>query len=275
MNLRELSATFSRGPRGKAIEKGLSGAGRVMSVYNAAGSSAAMMLAMLPEGMRTVAVADSLDDAGYLYHDLTRLCGEDAVVMFPSGYKRDIKYGQPDPPSQILRTEALTRWESANPPRFMVTYPEAMAEKVATRQALSRHTLELRKDRAADLAETVRWLRDNGFTQTDYVYEPGQFAVRGSILDIFGYSHELPYRLDFFGDDIDSIRTFNVETQLSEQKLDAISITSNVAAAGAGESILEFVDPDTLLAVRDAGYTVDRVRAVTAETFSESAMIAD
>ena len=275
MNLRELSATFSRGPRGKAIEKGLSGAGRVMSVYNAAGSSAAMMLAMLPEGTRTVAVADSLDDAGYLYHDLTRLCGEDAVVMFPSGYKRDIKYGQADPPSQILRTEALTRWESANPPRFMVTYPEAMAEKVATRQALSRHTLELRKDRAADLAETVRWLRDNGFTQTDYVYEPGQFAVRGSILDIFGYSHELPYRLDFFGDDIDSIRTFNVETQLSEQKLDAISITSNVAAAGAGESILEFVGPDTLLAVRDAGYTVDRVRAVTAETFSESAMIAD
>ena len=80
-------------------------------------------------------MADSLDDAGYLYHDLTRLCGEDAVVMFPSGYKRDIKYGQADPPSQILRTEALTRWESANPPRFMVTYPEAMAEKVAPRRA--------------------------------------------------------------------------------------------------------------------------------------------
>lgn len=89
----------------------------------------------------------------------------------------------------------------------------------------------------------MKWLRDNGFAEVDYVYEPGQFAVRGSILDIFGYSHELPYRIDFFGDDIDSMRTFNTETQLSEQRLESISVTSNVASQSRGTSLLHFIDP--------------------------------
>ncbi|MCC8071585.1 MAG: transcription-repair coupling factor [Bacteroidales bacterium] len=223
-----------------------------------------------------VVVGDSLDDAGYLYHDLSRLVGEERVMMFPSAYKRDIKYGQLDPPSQILRTEALNHWHSStDAPRFVVTYPEALAEKVATRQEIDTHTLRLNKGEETDLTETIHWLRANGFKEEDYVYEPGHFAVRGSILDIFGYSNELPYRVDFFGDEIDSIRTFNIETQLSEQRLDRIAITACVdeEAASNGQSLLDFISPDTLIAVRDAQYTIDRVKAVAAETFSESALI--
>ncbi len=276
MTLKEIVRNLKDGPRGKALAAALESDAKTISVYNLAGSSAAVMLTLLPRAVNepVLVVGDSQDDAGYLYHDLTRLLGEEAVAMLPSGYKRAIKYGQPDPPSQILRTEALARWSTDSALRFVVTYPEAMAERVADRSAITAHTLSLRKDRPTDMTETVRWLRDNGFSEVDYVYEPGQFAVRGSILDIFGYSYELPYRTDFFGDEIDSMRTFNIETQLSEEKLEELSITSNVASQSRGTSILDFITPTTLMAVRDAAYTLQRVREVASETFSESALIA-
>ena len=276
MTLQELSDRFLSSPRGQALRKALAGRTRIISVYNLAGSAPAMMLGALPaRKVPTVVVADSLDDAGYLYHDLTRILGEERVAMFPSGYKRDIKYGQPDAPSQILRTEALNRWHSPKAPQYVVTYPEAMAEKVASRETIDDHTISLATGSEHDLTEIIRWLRENGFTEVDYVYEPGQFASRGSILDIFGYSNELPLRIDFFGDEIDSIRLFNIETQLSEQKLDHISITSGIAAeTSQGESLLDYVDPSTLFVMRDAGYTVSRIQAIAAEEFSQSAMIA-
>ncbi len=276
MTLKDIADSFMRGSRGAALTRALSHGGRCVSVYNLVGSSVAVMLGAIPSGGRPVLViGDSLDDAGYLYHDLSRMLGEDDVMLLPSAYKRDIKYGQVDPPSQILRTETLSRWYSDCPPRFVVTYPEALAEKVASRDTIATHTLRLHKDSPTDLTETIRWLRDNGFQEVDYVYEPGQFASRGSILDIFGYSHELPYRVDFFGDEIDSMRTFNIETQLSESRVDEISVTSNVASQSRGASLLDFVSPDTVIAVRDADYTLSRIRAVAAETFSESAMIAE
>lgn len=201
-----------------------------ISFYGLAGSSAAMLLGSMPRGKAPMlVVGDSADDAGYLYHDMSRLLGDDEVMILPSGYKRAIKYGQVDPPSQILRTETLNRLYSDNPPRIVVSYPEALAERVASRTTIDTHTLTLRTGSSIDLTETRKWLRTNGFEEQDYVYEPGHFAVRGSILDIFGYSLELPLRIDLFGDDIDSIRTFNVETQLSEQRIDEVAITSNVA----------------------------------------------
>ena len=275
MTIQQLSEEFLSATRREALRKALGGKASVVSVYNLAGSSPAMMLGAMPaRKVPTVVVGDSLDDAGYLYHDLSRLVGEDKVLMFPSGYKRDIKYGQVDPPSQILRTEALNMWHSDRAPRYVVTYPEALAEKVARREVIDKHTLHLRKDTEIDLTETIKWLRENGFLEVDYVYEPGQFAARGSILDIFGYSHELPFRIDFFGDEIDSIRTFNIETQLSERKLDEVAITSGVASQSSGESLLEYVDPSTLFVVRDAAFTVGRIKAIASEKMSESAMMA-
>lgn len=275
MNIQELSEIFMTKRRRGALKKALDGGSRIISLYNLAGSSAAMLLSQTnSEGVPALVVGDSLDDAGYLYHDLSRILGEDAVLMFPSGYKRDIRYGQPDPPNQILRTEALNRWYGDRSPRFVVTYPDALAEKVAPKEVMERHTLHLKKGEETDLTETAKWLRDNGFTEQDYVYEPGHFAIRGSILDIFGYSNELPFRIDFFGDEIDSIRTFNIETQLSETRLDEIDITSGVASQAAGYSLLDYIPAETLIAVRDAGYTVDRIRAIADDDFSQSAIIA-
>lgn len=275
MTAKEIVQVFKSGPRGKALAAAMRSKARRVSVYNLAGSSAAVMLSMLKRGEQpTVVIGDSLDDAGYIYHDLCRLVGEEAVAILPSGYKRSIKYGQVDPPSQILRTEVLTRWISGDSLQYVVTYPEALAERVAGREAIDRHTLNLSVSEPADMTETVKWLRENGFSEVDYVYEPGQFAVRGSILDIFGYSYELPFRIDFFGDDIDSMRTFNIETQLSEKRLTHLSVTSNVAAQARGTSLLDYLPEGAVVAVRDADYTLNRISEVTLQSFSESAALA-
>ncbi len=277
MEIKKLCENFISPIRREVIKKSLDGRknGHI-SFYGLAGSSAAMLFASMPKrDVPMLIVGDSLDDAGYLYHDISRVLGEDAVLMFPSGYKRDIKYGQVDPPSQILRTEALNHWHTDERLRYVVTYPEALAERVASRETIDLHTLHIKINETIDLTETIKWLRENGFEEVDYVYDPGHFAVRGSILDIFGYSHELPFRIDFFGDEIDSIRTFNIETQLSEQRLNEIAVTSNVAQQSHGESLLDFISPSTLIAVRDASFTTDRIRAIATESFSDNALIAN
>lgn len=276
MDLEQLCAKMLTASRKKAVLSALEdSAVRRVTMYGLAGSSAPMLMASLPPLSGPVlVVGDSLDDAGYLYHDLSRALGESAVLMFPSGYKRSIKYGQPEPPSQIMRTEVLNRWGVDAALRYVVTYPEALAEKVASRDTIDEHTLRLATGSSADITEIKKWLRENGFEEVDYVYDPGHFAVRGSILDIFGYSYEEPFRIDFFGDDIESIRSFNIETQLSERKFDDISVTSNVTSSSEG-SLLDYISHDTLIWMRDPAYTVDRIKSIAGESFSSSALIAD
>lgn len=271
-----ISEIFITPQRRRALDKMLVGKSLCCSAYSLAGSAPALLFAsMTPRKSPTLIIGDSLDDAGYLYHDLSRILGEDAVLMFPSGYKRDIKYGQIDAPSQILRTEVLNHWHTDSRLRYVVTYPDAIAERVASKETIARHTLSLKQGAIVDVEDSLKWLRENGFVEVDYVYEPGHFALRGSILDIFGYSNELPYRIDFFGDEIDSMRTFNIESQLSEQRYDEVSITSNVAQQSHGDSLLNFIGEDTLIAVRDAQYTLSRIREIAGETFSESSLIAN
>ena len=239
------------------------------------GSAPAVVFSRLPRLKQPyLAVANDMDEAGYLYNDLCQILGDEATLIFPSGYKRDIKYGQADPPSQILRSEVLSRWGDSKL-QIVVTYPEALAEKVAPRKAIEDSTLTFRKGGTADLTETAKRLRDFGFTTVDYVYEPGQFAVRGSILDIFSFANEQPYRIDFFGDDIESIRTFNIETQLSEQSVDEITVVNNLNAGTAeGTSLLRFAGKDTVLLLHDREWLCQRVHAVAEETLSESAVVA-
>ena len=248
---------------------------RRVTFYGLAGSSAPMLMASVANDSNpALIIGDSLDDAGYIYHDLSRVLGENAVLMLPSGYRRAIKYGQVDPPSQIMRTEALNRWMNDANLKYVVTYPEALAEKVASRDSIDLHTLRLTAGKNVDLVETQKWLRENGFKEVDYVYEPGHFAVRGSILDIFGYSNDHPFRIDFFGDEIDSIRQFNIETQLSEKKIETVAITADVTSDGVA-SFLDYVPDDMPVWVRDAAYTTERVKAVTADTISENAVMAE
>ncbi len=276
--LARLASRFMTGARRRAVDKVLADSSCAdIRFYGLAGSAAAVALyETLPAdyGAPMVVVADSLDDAGYLHHDLVRLAGEGAVAILPSGYRRDIRFGLPDPPQQILRVDALSRLASDPALRFVVTYPEALAEGVAERKALEDATVTFRVGSRMDLTATMRKLRELGFKETDYVYEPGQFARRGSILDIFGYSNELPYRIDLFGDEIDSLRTFDIETQLSADRLTEMSVTANVADEPSNLSLLDFVPDRTVVALRDATYTIERIRKLSEESLSTSAELA-
>ncbi len=278
--LKDIESRVLSKARIEAIEGLLQAGSKHPCLCGLAGSSAALALSVLPrtkaaKGSPVLVVAADLDDAGYLYHDLARIVGEEALSMLPSGYKRDIKYGQPDPPSVILRTETLKRIGSDPKLRFVISYPEALAEQVASREAISSNTVSLAVGGEADLTQLQERLLACGFKQVDYVYEPGQFAVRGSILDVFGYAAELPHRIDFFGDEIDSIRTFNIETQRSDMKLERVDIVADVdASSNAGQSFLHYIDPHTVIAVREPDCIVERIREIADSKMSSTALTA-
>lgn len=278
MTLEELSAKIPSPARRKALAALLADRkAPCFSVTGLAGSSAAMLLAAIPTkaGLPLLVVGDDPDNAGYLYHDLSRIVGEQSVAFFPSAFKRDIRYGRIDPPSEILRSEALARWTTDPALRFVVTSPEALAERVPAAEKVEDATITFTAGEETDLTEATHRLLDMGFNRVDYVYEPGQFAVRGSILDIFGYSFELPYRIDFFGDEIESIRTFDTETQLSREQLKTVAVSANVASDTCGTSLLGFIPAKTLIALRSPDFVVSRVEAIAASTFSESSLLAD
>lgn len=241
------------------------------------GSAAAVLLGRLAAtGRRMIVVADDADSAGYLYHDISRVCGDREIAFFPSGYKRHIKYGRVDAPQQILRAETLDGWLSGDV-TAVVTYPAAMAERVPMKEELKKNTLQLSTRRNVGIGEVEEKLIALGFRRVDYVYEPGQYARRGSILDVFSYSNELPYRLDFFDDEIDSIRTFNVETQLSEERLQQITVAPQKASEGDsvhGVSMLEFAGADTLIFAASEQILLTMVKETASEPYSESAAIA-
>lgn len=249
-----------------------------ITVNGLKGSAVAMLFASLPiRKTPYIIVADDMDAAGYIYHDLCQIAGENKVAVFPSAYRRDIKYGQIDPPSQILRTETLDSWFKKAHPVWVVTAPEALAEKVPAKENLDDSTLTIKTGGTVNMDDVKRKLRELGFKDTDYVYEPGQFAVRGSILDVYSYSGELPYRIDFFDDEIDSIRIFNVETQLSEKKVDTVSIVPAelVKENFNGITLLEFAGKDTIILSQSFSWLKDRIKAICGETLSESVGIAD
>ncbi len=280
MTLTEVEKLFMTEARRRALASLVSGKSTHPTLCSVAGSAAPMAIAgiALKTGRPMLVVGADPDDAGYLYHDLARLAGEESVVFFPSGYKRDIKYGQVDAPSVILRTEALRRLGSADPTlKYVVTCPEALAEQVASREQIDRDTVRVETGGRYDMTELQQRLIGLGFKEVDYVYEPGHFAVRGSILDVFGYGAELPYRVDFFGDEVDSIRVFNIETQLSENRLQSIDIVGDIDAHTGGKgglSLLDYIDPATLIAAREPDRTCARIAEIAAGHMSENAMTA-
>ena len=214
-------------------------------------------------GRTTVFVLNDLEEAGYFYHDLTQINGEGEVLFFPSSYRRAIKYGQKDAANEILRTEVLSRLQKGAPVT-VVTYPDALAEKVVSQRELSNRTLKVKVGEHTEVDTIMEILSDFGFERVDYVYEPGQFALRGSIVDVFSYSSEYPYRIDFFGDEVDSIRVFEVETQLSRERRESVSIVPELSVSGSGEfvSFLEFIPKDSVLAFKDFLWVKDRVDSV-------------
>ena len=239
-------------------------------------SSAPMLFASIMSKAKlstTLFILQDADEAGYFYHDLVQLLDDKKVLFFPSSYRRAVKYAQRDAANEILRTEVLAKLSTANCNLFVVTYPEAIAELVISKKVLDDRTLTLRQGETLDADATIKTLRELGFCEVDYVYEPGQFALRGSILDVYSYSSELPYRIDLFGDDIDSIRTFEVDTQLSKDKCEQIEIVPELGVVEDNKiSFFSFLADNTLMVVKDFLYVRDAIDRIYQEGFSQQAM---
>ena len=209
------------------------------------------------------------EEAGYFYHDLTQMMGDEEVMFFPSSYRRAIKYNQKDSANEILRTNVLAHHGRG----IIVTYPEALAEKVVSHQDLSDNTITLKTGESYDVTDLEAFLFDLGFNRTDYVYEPGQFAIRGSIVDIFSFSNDEPYRIDFFGDEVDSIRIFDIQSQLSERKINEITIVPELHNTEVKFiPFVSFLPDDTIVASGDFNFIADRIDLSHQEGFSRQAM---
>lgn len=217
-------------------------------------------------------VLDDADEAGYFYHDLTQMLGQESVFFFPSSYRRAVKYGQRDAANEILRTEVLARLSAGNP-IFIVSYPDALAELVVSKQHLDEKILKLSVGQQIPQVDVVHQLRDFKLQEVDYVYEPGQFAVRGSIIDVYSYSCEFPFRIDFFGDEIDTIRTFNIEDQLSKDKRESIEVVPELATGQTvKQCFLQFLEPSALVVMKDYTYLHDCIEKIYNDGFSTQSL---
>ena len=276
MNIQELEQQYARLPQLKALASELGkSSGKTIFLEGLLASSAPMLFASLSAKCprRMLFVLQDAEEAGYFYHDLTQLMGTSDVLFFPSSYRRAVKYAQRDPASEILRMEVLSRiMRKALSTLYVVSYPEALAELVVSKKNLDARTLVLEKDQTIAVTDIEKTLHEFGFHEVDYVYEPGQFALRGSILDVYSFSCEYPYRVDFFGDDIDSIRTFEVEDQLSREQCDHIEIVPELTLTAEDKvPFLSFVPNDTLLVTKDFLYVRDAIDRTYQEGFSAQA----
>ena len=275
MNIQDLERLYAKLPQVSALAKEVEKSSvRAIFLEGLLGSSAPMLFASMVSKCksRLLFVLQDAEEAGYFYHDLTQLLGSRDVLFFPSSYRRAIKYAQRDAASEILRTEVMARLAQQDALLYVVTYPEALAELVVSKKSLDSRTLVLEKDQTIDVTDVAKTLRDFGFREVDYVYEPGQFALRGSILDVYSFRCEYPYRIDFFGDDIDSIRTFEVEDQLSKDHRDRIEIVPELSVMTEDKvPFLSFVPKDVMLVTKDYLYVRDAVDRAYQEGFSAQA----
>ena len=218
-------------------------------------------------------ILQDADEAAYFYNDLKQMMGTETVFYFPSSYRRQVKYGQKDAANEILRTEVLTRLQNPSSPLYIVSEPSAIAELVVSKKVLDERSISLKVGQTIDVTQLRHEMRDFGFTEVDYVYEPGQYAARGSIVDVFSYSSEYPYRIDFFGDEIDSIRTFEVQSQLSRDRKQNIRIVPEVATLSSEKTpFLQFLPQDTIIAMKDFLFVREVIDRIYREGFSSQAL---
>ena len=231
--------------------------------------------------LTAVFILQDNDEAGYFYHDLTQILGTDNVLFFPSSYRRAVKYGQRDAANEILRTETLSRLSAAHTagkgkdnPGFLyvVTCPEALSELVVSKRNLDERTISIGVGDIVNLTDLGRKMRSLGFEEVDYVYEPEQFAMRGSIVDVYSYSSELPFRIDFFGDEVDTIRTFEVADQLSKDSKETVQIVPELAQTVTDKQPFTALLPeDTLLVFKDRLYLCSAIEQIYDNGFSKQA----
>lgn len=263
MDISQLKSIYSSHPDSGAFLNALKSGAGVIHLKGMNGSSLSLFSANaiqnLP-GIHVFLIPDK-EESAYLYNDLANILDEEQIIFFPSSYKKSIAHQETDEAGIILRTRALNRLKEVNPglPLILVTYPEALIEKVTSVDNLNKNTLELKVGEKISIGFIREVLYEYKFEETEFVYEPGQFSVRGSIVDIFSFSNNLPYRIDFFGEEVESIRTFEVDSQLSKEKLNAIKIIPNIGvmiSGGNSVNLLELLPQSGIIWSQDLPLTL-------------------
>ena len=271
MIIQDIQQLYGASPQAGALRKALEDKSvKTVFLQGLMASAAPMLFAgMAKQLSKTILfILQDADEAGYYYHDLTQALGNQQVLYFPSSYRRAVKYGQRDAANEILRTEVLSKL-AAGKPLYIVASPESLCELVVSKQKLDEGTIKLNVGQTVDLMQLKKNLLTFGFQEVDYVYEPGQFAVRGSIVDVYSFSSEWPLRIDFFGDEVDTIRTFDVQDQLSKDKQTVIEIVPQLATAESEKvPFLHFLPADALLVMKDFTYVHDTIDRVYNEGFA-------
>ncbi len=230
------------------------------------GSSAAVSLAALYrlQPMPLLIIAGDREEAAYFQNDLENLLGDFKAHLYPASYRKPYHLDQPDNNMILQRAEILSRINKHQDAFLVITYPEAVHERVVTRKSLERNTLEIRAGENPGIDFLMEFLQENNFQRTDFVYEPGQFAIRGGIADVYSFAHELPFRIEFFNDKIESIRTFDPSTQLSEVHMGHITIIPNIQSGTVyeeHESFFDFLPANTIVVGQDLTYTNEAITA--------------
>lgn len=200
------------------------------------------------------------EEASYFYNDLQNLLGQREILFFPMSYRRPYEYDETENANVLMRSETLRKLGNDEAGQIIVTYPEALSEKVINRKSLANNTFIVNKGDKLDRAFLEEFLHTYEFEKTDFVFEAGQFSIRGGIIDVFSFAHELPYRIELFGDEVDSIRSFDPGSQLSVDQLGTVSLMPDVQTRLVQEqrqSLLEFIKPQTRIWIKDAELLLD------------------
>ena len=259
-----ITSIFSQAPQLQNLQDALSVSQNRVALDGLIGSSLSLILA---ESFKRTAkpfllILNDKEEAAYVLNDLEQLIKEDHVLFYPGSYRRPYQIEETDNANVLLRAEVLNRINSRKKPALIVTYPDALFEKVVTRKELDKSTLKVKLNDKLSLDFVNEMLFEYKFKRVDFVTEPGEFSVRGGIIDVFSFSHDAPYRIEFFGDEVDSIRTFDVETQLSVDKVNKISLMPNVenkALQETRDSFFKYISPETVVFTQDIELLAERI----------------
>ncbi len=264
MSLKTITQKYDKATITSQLVLDIKEAKQQISIPNLAGSALSFLIhsVFLQVEKPLLLILNDKEQAAYFLNDLEQLLGEKNLLFFPGSYRRPYQIEEVDNANVLLRTEVLNRINSRRKPVVIVTYPDAIFEQVITKSELNSHTLKVAVGDEFSLEFINEILFEYHFEKVDFVSQPGEFAVRGGIIDVFSYSYEVPYRVEFFGDEIDSIRTFDVETQLSLDKLNRFSIIPNVANKQLEEkrqSFLQYISRHTLIWTQDERLLSERL----------------
>ena len=263
MILSDFQQLYAHHPQVKALVTWASSLEPNLKISGLSGSSYALVVASLFKAHPNthIIVMDDVDEAAYMYNDLKQILSLEDVLFFPSSFKRAIKLSQLDTANEILRTEVMNRLANVATPCVVVTYPESLMQKVVSANNMRARMLKIHVGESLGIDFIVEMLIEYKFERVDFVYEPGQFSVRGGIVDIFSFANELPYRCDFFGDEVESIRVFDIETQLSQEKKTEIIIVPDLQldTTSPHVSILEFIPAACWFSLSNAAFIRERL----------------